>query len=797
MFKVGEVRTQPRPLTVRKLTIGARRLADRVGNWLFPNPGALLGWQPAALGPCDIPNIMLMEGKPTGGPRRLSDEMELTRETMLTALQQAGGKETENFAAAFAALNKLPAEQRERNLRMAFQLLEWRADNNVVVASLLLGIDTMPSKINEATRDSLASILRLDALPCNCTSKEQIAHYRNLLFQLADSADTLLALAAKDLSDLRLYEAGIKAPKRERLERAFHTGSWLLKYLGVKEYGELEDLALLHLDPAHYKAIEERIELAIGMDRSRALERLQTIAKDLTTLLDLHEIPHRLLFRVKRLISFERKCAEKSASLDSIGIRVIITSNRADHCYLALFRIREHLEEELFGENLPQYNDYIAKPKPSTYQALHSQFKNVSDDYPLEIQVRTEEMDWNAEFGRASHAFYKSGDAAAQVEIENRSTVLAQRFLAKKETLAKAGVRFIYDPAGTLYKLVTVDPAQPPTLLDFALARNLTEGLYLQGGRVNGQLTKLGDPLKSGDVVVPIKGARVLSQSRALNVNTSLGQAIIQALARGEIASMKLAEEPKLVERGKKLFAELYVAISRAFVAEHARHFSLSDPHLRFSLERLAKRKGFADSKELFLVMSLFDQGHLTTFQQQVAAKVRENALVVATKVEGRSAALELLALNQPGVMLELLSLLEKYGLKITAFGQKPIRGNAFGLLRLSLQLSSQEKYGQFISDLENLYRDVPPPATQFGKIISIRLRLRPGFDKTSLLEPVLHAITDLGANVSQLQLQTETADECSLAIQLPQGGKGRKAANMLSKRLEEIKGVRGITILT
>ncbi|MFA5113374.1 MAG: hypothetical protein WC529_03640 [Candidatus Margulisiibacteriota bacterium] len=812
MVKVQENRgfaIRPRP--VRTLTDTTRRLADRVGKWLFPNPEALLGWQPAALGPRDISPVMFMDGMSASGGK-LVDELDVSRQTLIDSLAKNGHKDTASVEAAFSALARLAPAQRERNLRVAFQLVEWQVSPGVVAASLLLDSAELPGKIDAETKKALANINRLNALACNCSDKQQISHFRNLLFQLADSHETLLALAAKDLCDLRLYNAGIKQPKKERIERAFHTSSWVLKYLNLEECGELEDLALLHLDPAYYKKVEELQAQTIGMGRTQALERLKGITQDLDALLDLHEIPHRIIYRVKRVPSFGRKVNEKGEiPADSNGIRVILTSNNAADCYLTLFRIREQLSEDGWEEIPAKYDDYIAKPRPTSYQALHAQFRH-ADGYTLEAQFRTEEMDWNAEFGKASHAAYKTGDELAKIVIDNRANIAEQRFAAKRETMQKAGVYYVYDVDNRLFKLISVTPDAAPTLLDFAFARGLGEGLLLQSGLINGQHAALRDPVATGDVVRLLKGTHLLSAGRDKDVNTFLGRAVIHALSRGGIDPRQLADERRLITKGGSRFAELSRGIAGEIIAEVRKYFDglekesepetfrfsrAAEPQLRFSLERLARRKGFSSVDELYLVMGLLNNDD-AAFAAALKTKVRENAVIAATETAGRTAKLAMLGLNIPGVALELFRLMEKYGIKVLAMEQKPLRGNVFGQLKFALAFGAREKYQAFIADLENLYRDVPPPAPQLGKIVNIDFRIKQEAVRLETLKTALGEIVELGANVSKIAYPSASPDKEStytLSIQLPYGNRGPKIIKLLSERLYEIEGIRGVVV--
>ena len=168
---------------------------------------------------------------------------------------------------------------------------------------------------------------------------------------------------------------------------------------GVKE--ELEDLALRYLDPVGYKEIEDTLELKKPEREAFIVEIKAKIAERLKE----YGIEPHIEGRVKSIYGIYRKVYMMGKSFEEIydiyAVRVIV--NTVIECYNILGIIHD-----LFRPIPNRFKDYISTPKPNMYQSLHTTVID-KKGIPFEIQIRTWDMHYTAEFGIAAHWKYKAG----------------------------------------------------------------------------------------------------------------------------------------------------------------------------------------------------------------------------------------------------------------------------------------------------------------------------------------------------------------------------------------------------
>ena len=178
----------------------------------------------------------------------------------------------------------------------------------------------------------------------------------------------------------------IFAPLANRL------GIWRIKW-------ELEDLAFRYINPEKYKEIAENL----AERREDREHQIDTILAKLKGLLDQSAIHVEISGRPKHIYSIYRKMVEKGRPFDQVrdlrGVRLIVQD--IPSCYAALGVIHTHWRP------IPhEFDDYIASPKDNFYQSLHTAVL-YDDGKPLEVQIRTADMNQRAEYGIAAHWRYK------------------------------------------------------------------------------------------------------------------------------------------------------------------------------------------------------------------------------------------------------------------------------------------------------------------------------------------------------------------------------------------------------
>jgi guanosine-3',5'-bis(diphosphate) 3'-pyrophosphohydrolase len=299
----------------------------------------------------------------------------------------------------------------------------------------------------------------------------------------------------------------IFAPLANRL------GIWQMKW-------ELEDLAFRYVNPEKYKEIATNLAER-RLDRERDLNE---IIERLVTLLSLSGIRAEISGRPKHIHSIYRKMARKGVAFDQVhdirGVRIIV--HDIPNCYSVLGVIHTHWRP-ISG----QFDDYIAVPKDNFYQSLHTAVI-FDDGKQLEVQIRTPEMDQNAELGIAAHWRYKEG--APRDEAFEKKILWFRSLMEWKQDVEDAGEFvdslktdvfqdrvYVFTPKGDIYDL----PAGS-TPIDFAYHVHTDIGHRCRGSKVNGKLVPLDYILHTGEQVEILTAKRGGPSRDWLNPNLGL-----------------------------------------------------------------------------------------------------------------------------------------------------------------------------------------------------------------------------------------------------------------------------------
>ena len=321
-----------------------------------------------------------------------------------------------------------------------------------------------------------------------------LANLRRLFISTAKDIRVIAIKLADRLHNLRtLNYLPIEKQKRIAQETLdFYTP--IAQKLGIwKIKSEMEDLAFYYLNPNEYQKIEQYIQNTkkiIIQDHNKAIEIIQ---EKLTQ----EGINAIIKSRIKTVYSVYNKMIKRKVPLEEImdigAIRIIV--NDIKECYLTLGIIHS-----LWMPIQDRIKDYIAKPKPNGYQSLHTVVYN-PNGYPLEIQIRTKEMDYIAEYGIASHWKYKGFKDFGEYEkiIENW-----KKNIEGIEDLKEDGIKeeilnttvFVFTPKGDC-----IDLPEGSTPIDLAYRIHTEIGNKCIGAKINGKIVNLSYRLKSGDIV--------------------------------------------------------------------------------------------------------------------------------------------------------------------------------------------------------------------------------------------------------------------------------------------------------
>jgi len=391
-------------------------------------------------------------------------------------------------------------------------------------------------------------------------------------------------------------------------------GVWQLKW-------ELEDLSFRYIEPELYKKIAQMLD-------EKRIEREQYIANAMAVLgneLKKIGLQAEVTGRPKHIYSIWNKMRAKQLDFSDVhdvrALRVIVPTP-AD-CYSVLGVVHD------LWEPIPkEFDDYISRPKGNNYQSLHTAVLGPGGR-TLEVQIRTEEMHRQAEFGVAAHWRYKESAEASKSRAPARSDVAfdnkiawLRELLAWRDEVADSGnwaektkkaslddTIYVITPQGKV-----IDLPAGSTPVDFAYTLHTDLGHRCRGAKVDGRMVPLDTPLESGQRV-EIAAAKSGGPSRDW-LNPALGF-LKSHRARGKVRQWFNARS----------LAQT-VAQGRAAVEKEQRREGATQANL----EQLAHKLGFAGTDELFAAVAR-DEVNL----RQLQAALRElTGLVSVPRTENQ-----------------------------------------------------------------------------------------------------------------------------------------------------------------
>lgn len=400
---------------------------------------------------------------------------------------------------------------------------------------------------------------------------------RVVLIKLADrlhNMRTLSHMPPKKRRRIAQETLDIFAPLANRL------GIWQIKW-------ELEDLAFRYVNPDVYLEIAEQL----AERRSDREKQMEDIKNKLDTVLSKSGIDADISVRPKHIYSIYKKMARKGVPFDQVydvrGVRIIVPDTPS--CYACLGYIHANWRP-IPGE----IDDYIAAPKDNFYRSLHTAVL-FDDGKTLEIQIRTPEMDQNAEYGIAAHWRYKE-DSQRDEDYERRIVWIrslmewrkdvddAKEFVDSMKSDVLEDRVYVFTPMGDI-----IDLSVGSTPIDFAYHVHTDIGHRCRGAKVNGKLVSLDYRLNTGDKVEILTAKRGGPSRDWLNPNLRL---VKTQRARSKIRQWfkRQAREQNAVQ-------------GKAILDKELRRLGLSD----VNLDRLAKEFNYKNIDDLCVSLGIGD----------------------------------------------------------------------------------------------------------------------------------------------------------------------------------------------
>ncbi|MEJ2604050.1 MAG: bifunctional (p)ppGpp synthetase/guanosine-3',5'-bis(diphosphate) 3'-pyrophosphohydrolase [Gammaproteobacteria bacterium] len=436
-------------------------------------------------------------------------------------------------------------------------LADMRMDAKGIAAAILHDvIEDTPAAKEQLDREfgsDIAALVdgvtKLDQLQFRSRVEAQAESFRKMLLAMVEDIRVILVKLADRLHNMRTLDS-LPREKQSRIAReTLEIYAPIANRLGINTVKtELEDLGFRYLRPYRYRVLERALKKAQGNQRQIVRKISDTLEKELAR----HEIPARIVGRQKHLHSIYRKMLVKGRTLSEIvdvyGFRIIVED--VDDCYRAL-----GLVHKVYKPMPGRFKDYVAIPRVNGYQSLHTTCFGPRG-LPLEVQIRTREMDVVAETGIASHWRYKAEDkSAASPQLRARewlrNLVELQQGDSSEEFLESVKVDlfpdkvYVFTPKGDIRRL-----PRGATAVDFAYAVHTDIGNRCVAAKIDRRLVPLRTPLSNGQTVEIItnKGARP---------NPNWVNFVVTAKARSAIRHyLKNLRRGEAAELGKRLLEQ-------------------------------------------------------------------------------------------------------------------------------------------------------------------------------------------------------------------------------------------------
>ncbi len=439
-------------------------------------------------------------------------------------------------------------------------LAEMHMDSKSICAAILHDViedtpatkEEVSEKFGEDVAELVDGVSKLTEFKFKNKKEQQAINIQKVLMAMARDIRVILIKLADRLHNMRTL--GVMRPdKRRRIAReTLDIYVPLARRLGINTLRlELEDLGFRAMYPMRYRILEH----AMLQEAGHRKEVIQKIHNALTSRLGELDIEAKVNARKKHPYSLYKKMRKKNLPyrniFDVYGLRVIVDS--VDDCYRVLGAVHN-----LFKPIPGKFKDYIAIPKENGYQSLHTVLFG-PHAIPLEVQVRTIEMDNFAETGIAAHWLYKESTDGAAVDVGNRTREWLTGLLEMQQS-AGDSVEFlenvkvdlfpdelyVYTPRGDIVKL-----PKNSTPIDFAYSVHTDVGHTCVASKVDHRFAPLDTPLYSGQTVEVITSA-------GAHPNPGWLEFVVTAKARSNIRNyLKNIRTEEAVAQGRRMLSRV------------------------------------------------------------------------------------------------------------------------------------------------------------------------------------------------------------------------------------------------
>ena len=388
-------------------------------------------------------------------------------------------------------------------LHVALYLCELNFDKETIAAALLhdliedtdISYEDLKKEFGEEVADIVDGVTKLDKIKYSSNEEAKADAIRKMVIAMSKDIRVLILKLADRLHNIQTIEYHQDWKQEKIANETLYVYAPLAHRLGFQSIKHvLEDKSFKILHANQDKEIKDMIT-ETNPDRDSQIESAIDIIK---TLLNDNSMSAEVYGRPKHNYSIYKKIVNQGLTFneinDLIGIRIV--ADDVKNCYTILGLIHAN-----FQPVLGRFKDFISMPKFNLYQSLHTTVLT-SDGTKMEIQIRTHDMHYRAEYGVAAHWKYKEKPSNDLTSWTNELSEISNEYPDPNEFLQHMKLDlyenevFCLTPEGDVIAL-----PQGSTPVDFAFAIHTQVGEKLIGAKVNGKLVNLSNLLKSGDTI--------------------------------------------------------------------------------------------------------------------------------------------------------------------------------------------------------------------------------------------------------------------------------------------------------
>ena len=479
---------------------------------------------------------------------------------------------------------------------VALNLAKMHLDHETLMAALLHDViedtpvtkDQLSELFGHTVAELVEGVSKLDKLKFDNKEEMQAENFRKMILAMVQDIRVILIKLADRTHNMRTLGA-LRPDKRRRIAReTLEIYAPIANRLGIHDVkNELEVLGFEALYPMRARALKSAVKQARGNRK----EIINNIQQEVTSRLAENGIKAQVIGREKHLYSIYRKMRNKELMfnevMDIYAFRIIV-GDKIDDCYRAL-----GAAHNLFKPIESRFKDYIAIPKTNGYQSLHTSLIG-PHGIPVEIQIRTNDMDQMADKGVAAHWLYKQDGEDTGTTAQMKARRWMQSLLELQQSAGSSfefieNVKsdlfpeeiYVFTPDGRIVEL-----PMGATAVDFAYAVHTDVGNSCVGVKVERKPFPLSKPLDSGQTIEVVTSTAARPNATWLNF-------VVTAKARLQIRTyLRSQEKTESLALGRRLLSHALGATTLEDIAQE-------------KLTQVVKDTGNSNTEELLINIGL------------------------------------------------------------------------------------------------------------------------------------------------------------------------------------------------